>query len=165
VPNSSSRLCLSTSTSSINNLDNSLRLTKHEILFDALFDEFPFHRLKHTRRHLKFTLEKHCSIITSPSFLASLPQAITPSHYESCSAKQSKLAADHSGISAPCKNSLQGSILRYQIRKIFLETIDSLYSTSLEKVAPSEVSSAFLVQAFMHAANQFGFYLFANSKS
>jgi hypothetical protein len=147
-----------------NILDNSLRLTKHEVLFDALFDEFIFNRLKHSRRHLKFTLEKHCSIITSSSFLASLPHAITPSHYESCSAKKSKLAANRSGISAPCKNSLQASILRCQIRKIFLETVDSLYSYSLEKVAPGEVSSDFVRTAFISAANQFGFYLFVNSK-
>lgn len=148
----------------INNLDNSLRLTKHLILFDALFDEFIFNRLKHTRRNVRFTLEKHCSIISSSSFLASLPQSITPSHYESCSAKKSRIAADRSGISTPCKNSLQASLLRFQIRKIFLENLDSLYSNSLEVVvAPEDVSSAFVVSAFISAANQFGFYLYAST--
>ena len=55
-------------------------------------------------------------------------------------------------------------MLRFQIRKIFLETLDSLYSKSLEVVeAPDEVSSAFVLSAFTSAANQFGFYLYADT--
>ena len=56
------------------------------------------------------------------------------------------------------QNSLQASILRFQIRKIFLETLVSLYSNSLQVVvAPDDVSSAFVVSAFTSAANQFGY--------
>ena len=103
----------------INNLDNSLRLTKHLILFDALFDEFIFNRLKRTRRNVRFTLEKHCRIISSSSFLASLPQSITPSHYESSSAQKSRIAADRSGISSPCKIHFKLQFFVFKFEKSF----------------------------------------------